>query len=302
MNCSDSAKEGLVLVVDDAIENIRILRHMLKDEYRVVFALDGEKAVEIAFAQSPDLILLDVLMPGMDGYEVCRELKRSVRTWDIPVIFVTSLNNPEDETRAFDAGGVDFISKPLNAAVVRARVRTHLTLKKQSDLLRAMTLTDVLTGVANRRCFDESLNREWRRCERAGDSVGLIMADIDHFKLFNDYYGHQAGDACLLTVAATLRECARRASDIVARYGGEEFAVLLPQETLDGANMVAEKILDSVRGLAIPHAGSLCAPHVTISLGVAVMAPSGEISPSAVVAAADARLYEAKAAGRDRWL
>ncbi len=301
MSWSDLGKRGRILVVDDAIENVRILHRMLKDEHEVVFALDGEMALEIARTQSPDLILLDAILPEMDGYAVCAELKKSAQTEGIPVIFVTALHSPEDETRALEAGAVDFITKPVNAAVVRARVRTHLSLKRQSDLLRQMALTDGLTGVANRRYFDEMLDREWRRCGRAGLSIALIMADVDHFKRFNDHYGHQAGDACLTAVAEVLSTCVRRPPDIVARYGGEEFAVVLPQDTIDGARAVAERILDLVRALAIPHAYSSCAPHVTVSLGIAAMSPSRELSSPALVAAADARLYEAKAAGRDRY-
>lgn len=301
MSWNDKAQKGRVLVVDDAMENIRILQENLKDEYEVVFALDGEGALEIARTQLPDLVLLDAIMPGMDGYAVCAELKKSAQTGEIPVIFVTSLNSPEDEIRALNAGAVDFISKPINGAVMRARVRLHLTLKRQSDLLRQMTLTDGLTGVANRRCFDDVLDREWRRCERSELSIALIMVDIDHFKHFNDCYGHQTGDSCLSSVAGALSECVGRPSDTVARYGGEEFAVVLPQETLDGAQAVAQRMLDGVHALGIPHALSAAAPYVTVSLGVATMTPTRELCSAALVASADARLYEAKALGRNRY-
>ncbi|MEI8397440.1 MAG: diguanylate cyclase [Rhodospirillaceae bacterium] len=164
-----------------------------------------------------------------------------------------------------------------------------------------MTLTDGLTGVANRRCFDEILEREWRRCERAGLSIALIMADIDHFKLFNDNYGHQAGDSCLKAVAGVLADSMYRQTDLVARFGGEEFAAVLPHETLDGATAVARRMLGHVQALALPHAHSSCAPHVTVSLGIATMTPTRDMSPAALVAVADARLYEAKAAGRNRY-
>jgi len=299
MRLSDLTQKGRILVVDDGIENVRVLHHALKDEHDVVFALVGGKALEIARAQSPDIILLDVIMPDMDGFEVCAELKAAPETRNIPVIFVTALNSPEDETRALDAGAIDFITKPINVPVVRARVRTHLTLKRQSDLLRRMTLTDGLTGVANRRCFDEMLESEWRRCVRSGRSLAVIMVDIDHFKSYNDCYGHQAGDVCLATVARTLNGCVHRSADIVARYGGEEFAVLLPEESLDGAKAVAQRMLECVRSLAIPHARSASATHVTISLGFAAVTPSRDLSAATLLSAADARLYQAKAAGRD---
>ena len=301
MSLSELARRGRILVVDDAMENVRLLHRMLKDEHEVVFALDGAKALEIVRAQAPDLVLLDAVMPGMDGYAVCAELKKLPETRNIPIIFVTSLNSPEDETRALTDGAVDFIAKPINGTVVRARVRTHLTLKRQSDLLRRLTLTDGLTGVANRRCFDETLETEWRRCERAGLSVALILADIDHFKAFNDCYGHQAGDACLKAVADGLSACVRHPPDLVARYGGEEFACVLPHESLDGAKTVARRMLERVRALAIPHIQSTSAECVTVSLGIAAVTPTADTLPTGLIAAADARLYEAKTAGRNRF-
>ncbi len=297
----DTTPKGRILIVDDVIENVRILHQMLRDEHDVVFALDGKRALEIAGTQSLDVILVDALMPGMDGYQVCAALKASPSTQDIPVIFVTALDGTDDETRALTAGAIDFITKPVNGAVVRARVRTHLTLKRQTDLLRRMTVTDGLTGVPNRRCFDEVLETEWRRCQRAGLSLAVIMSDIDHFKAFNDHYGHQAGDACLTAVARCLYTCVRRPPDLLARIGGEEFACVLPQETLDGAILVAERMLDCVRALAIPHTQSSCAPNVTVSLGIAAMSPTRDGLPTALVAAADAQLYQAKAAGRNRY-
>ena len=300
MTWNDLNKKGRILVVDDAIENVRILHHSLKDEHEVLFALDGEKALEIVRAQSPDLIILDAVMPGMDGYALCTELKKSAQTEDIPVIFVTALNSPEDETRALESGAMDFITKPVNQAVVRARVRMHLTLKRQRDMLRQISMTDGLTGVANRRNFDELLDKEWRRCGRAGLSIALIMVDIDHFKCFNDHYGHLAGDSCLTVVAGTLSNCVQRPPDLVARYGGEEFAVVLPHETLEGAKVVGRRMLDRVQALEIPHAKSSCASCVTLSLGIAAMTPTRELSPTTLVAAADSRLYEAKKAGRNR--
>jgi diguanylate cyclase (GGDEF)-like protein len=227
-------------------------------------------------------------------------MKNSPRTADIPVIFVTSLNAPEDETRALGVGAVDFITKPVNSSVVRARVRTHLTLKRQSDLLRRMTMTDGLTGIANRRCFDVMVDREWRRCERLGQPIVLILGDVDDFKAYNDHYGHLAGDTCLLSVAQALNGCVQRPPDLVARYGGEEFVAMLPHETLEGGLAVAERMVSAVRALAIPHARSSCADRVTVSLGVAQMVPTRDRAVCDLVAVADACLYESKAAGRDR--
>lgn len=301
MSWTNLAMNGRILIVDDAMENIQILHQLLREEHEVLFALSGEKALEIAQNQLPDLILLDAVMPGMDGYAVCSALRESALLCAIPVIFVTALNQPEDETRALEAGAVDFITKPFNAAVVRARVRSQLTIKRQADAMRELSLTDSLTGVANRRSFNETMDSEWRRCARDGVPMALIMADIDHFKDYNDTYGHQAGDLCLQQVSAALRRCAVRPPDLLARYGGEEFIILLPQETRDGAEVVAQRILDEVRALEIAHARSSVGPHVTVSLGVANVMPTEGMDPSALIRAADALLYRAKHTGRDRY-
>ncbi len=301
MSWTQFAQHGRILIVDDAMENIQILHHALQDEHDVLFAMNGAKALEIAQHQLPDVILLDAMMPDMDGYDVCRALRASAATRDIPIIFVTALKTPEDETRALDAGAADFISKPVNAAVVRARVRTQLTVKRQSDALRELTLTDGLTAVANRRAFDETLANEWRRCARVQAPVALIMVDIDQFKNYNDAYGHQAGDACLQQIAGAMRRAAGRPQDLVARYGGEEFAILLPQEDGHGAEGVARRLLDEVSLLSIPHAHSSVTPWVTISMGLASMIPADGAPPGDLIKRADALLYQAKASGRNRY-
>ena len=301
MSWTDLAMNGRILIVDDAMENIQILHQALRDEHEVLFALSGEKALEIAHQQTPDLILLDAVMPGMDGYAVCAALRASAKVRDIPVIFVTALSQPEDETRALEAGAVDFISKPFNVAVVRARVRTQLTVKRQADAMRELTLTDTLTGVANRRSFNDTMEAEWRRCARGGLPLSVIMIDIDHFKLYNDHYGHQAGDSCLQQISAAMKRCATRPSDMLARYGGEEFILLLAQEGLDGAEVVAQRILDEVRKVALPHAASTTAPHVTISMGIASTTPAEGNDSAALIRAADGLLYRAKQTGRNRY-
>lgn len=301
MSWTDLAMNGRILIVDDAMENIQILHQALRGEHEVLFALNGEKALEVAHQQRPDLILLDAMMPGLDGYAVCAALRSVTSLRDIPIIFVTALSQPEDETRALEAGANDFISKPFNLAVVRARVRTQLTVKRQSDALRELTLTDSLTGVANRRNFNETMDKEWRRCARAGLPLALVMADIDHFKLYNDYYGHQGGDDCLQRVSAALRRCAARPTDLLARYGGEEFILLLPGEGAQGAEVVAQRILDEVRELALPHASSPAGPYVTLSMGVAAVKPNEQVSPEALIKSADGLLYRAKKSGRDRY-
>jgi len=302
MSWTDLARNGRILVVDDAMENVQILHQALRDEHEVLFALSGEKAIEVALAQQPDLILLDAVMPGMDGYAVCAALEASPRLQDIPVIFVTALSQPEDETRALEAGAVDFISKPFNVAVVRARVRSQLTIKRQADAMRELSLTDGLTGVANRRHFNDRLESEWRRCARANLPLSLIMIDIDHFKLYNDRYGHQAGDLCLQEVSAAMKRCAARPQDLLARYGGEEFILLLPQEGPEGAEAVAQRIQDEVRKLAVPHDASPTAPIVPVSMGRATaMPPLERQDANALIRSADANLYQAKQGGRNRY-
>jgi diguanylate cyclase (GGDEF)-like protein len=290
-----------LLVVDDQPINIQTLYHIFHADHEVFMATGGQPALDFCRDNPlPDLVLLDVVMPGMDGLETCRRLKADPATRDIPVIFVTAQSDPLDETRALEAGGVDFISKPVNPAVVRARVKTHLTLKAQSDLLRALAFVDGLTGVANRRRFDEALQAEWRRCRRSASPLTLLMIDIDHFKRFNDHYGHQSGDACLQRVAGALKACFGRSHDLVARYGGEEFSCLMPECDLAAGRVKAEELRATVAALDIPHAASPTQGHVTLSIGVATARPDGDGAPDGLIAAADAALYEAKSGGRDR--
>jgi diguanylate cyclase (GGDEF)-like protein len=289
-----------LLIVDDQPINIQALYQVFQADHEVFMATSGEQALDFCRRDPPDLILLDVMMPEMDGLEVCRRLKAESATADIPVIFVTAQEDPADETRALEAGGVDFIVKPVNRAVVRARVRTHLTLKAQADLLRSLAFIDGLTGVANRRRFDESLQAEWRHCRRGAGPLTLIMIDIDHFKRYNDQYGHQAGDACLQQVAAAIKQCLGRSHDLVARYGGEEFVCLLPDCNPAGAARKAEVLRQAVAALGIPHETSSVAATVTVSLGVATCMPDANATADQLLAAADAALYAAKTGGRNR--
>jgi diguanylate cyclase (GGDEF)-like protein len=289
-----------LLVVDDQPVNIRSLYEIFHHDHDVFISTSGIQALEMCRSCSPDLILLDIVMPDIDGLEVCRRLKNDAETKDIPVIFVTAQDNPDDETRGLTAGAIDFITKPVNPSVVRARVRTHLTLKAQSDLLRSLVFIDGLTGVANRRRFDESLDAEWRHCRRLNSPLSLFMVDIDHFKMFNDSYGHQAGDACLQEVAAILKGQLGRSHDLVARYGGEEFVCLLPGISMVNALQKAETMVRAVRERFLPHSSSTTDSVVTISLGMAVTVPGPDLRPDDLVSAADAQLYAAKRQGRNR--
>lgn len=289
-----------LLVVDDQTINIQIMHQALSSSYQVFMATSGRQALEICEANPPDLILLDVEMSGMNGIQVCEKLKANSLTRDIPVIFVTAHSDPEDEAHGLEVGAVDFISKPINPSILRARVKTHLTLKHQADLLRDMARHDGLTGVFNRRHFDETIGLECRRASRAHTPLALIMLDVDYFKRFNDTYGHQVGDDCLQRVAQGLNALVNRASDVFARYGGEEFACVLPGANEVAAMDMAQRMGDAVKKLAIPHAGSDVASTVTISLGIALFDGSAPASPETLVALADAQLYRAKRMGRAR--
>ena len=294
------SKRGRVLIVDDQRLNVQLLTDILKDHYDISVAGDGERAVEFCARRPPDLVLLDVQMPGLDGYEVCRRLKADPATREIPVIFVTARDTMEDQIKGLEAGAVDFITKPVLAPIVRARTRTHILLKQHADRLRELALTDTLTGVANRRSFDERLKAEWRRCQRSQSPIALIMIDVDHFKQYNDNLGHQAGDDCLSTVSAAMKDCLMRPADMLARYGGEEFAVLLPETGLGQAMRKAEDLGHAVQELAIPHPSSDAGPVVTISRGVAALVPSTDVQARELVRLADEMLYEAKRKGRNR--
>lgn len=289
-----------LLIVDDEPLNIEMLGEILGDDYDIVFATNGEDALRLSSSEQPDLILLDVVMPGMDGHAVCRRLKGDAHTHDIPVIFVTALSNEGDETCGLDLGAIDYITKPVRAQIVRARVRNHIELKRSQDLLKSLSRRDGLTGLANRRAFDSRFEQEWHRAQRNGTPLGLIMIDIDHFKTFNDTYGHLPGDDCLKRVASALAGAVERPADMVARYGGEEFACILPETDASGIAEVGEHLRAAVYDLAIPHAQSSVCDIVTVSLGGVCRSPTPGDRYQDLITAADGMLYEAKENGRNR--
>ncbi len=312
---TESAK---ILIVDDDPIALDILHNALVGMGELIVATGGAEALAMVRKESVDLILLDALMPGMDGYVTCCMLQRDFP--DIPVIFVTVMNNDVSEVRALRAGAIDFITKPINPPVVRARVATHLKLKAQGDLLRSLSSRDPLTGIFNRRMLEERMAAEWRRSMRHGQPLSVIMMDIDHFKTYNDHFGHLQGDACLRRVAQCIAQSLTRGEDLVARYGGEEFAALLAGASLEVAAASAEKIRANLRLLALPQAPSSPIPFVTLSIGVASSIPAkrpqlqvksappfiaqvGEenlLQSQELLNRADQALYAAKAAGRDR--
>ncbi len=290
-----------VLIVDDNPLNIQVLAEGLSREYRIKIATRGEKALEIAeTAPRPDLILLDVMMPEMDGYTVCRKLKEEDRTKDIPVIFITAKDHLEDELYGLSLGAVDYITKPFQFPIVEARVRTHMNLKRKNDLLEKLALLDGLTEIPNRHSFETLLQKEWRRCMRSEKEFSCLMIDIDYFKPYNDHYGHGAGDDCLRQIAKALKDALRRPGDFVARYGGEEFAVLLPETNCEGAATTAGEIRAAVKRLGVKHEFSEAADTVSVSIGGVCIVPGEDRSPRSFIDMADQMLYKAKLAGRDR--
>jgi len=289
-----------LLIVDDALGNLMILSKKLGEQYQVQTAQSGQEALDILEnGANIDLILLDVMMPEMDGYEVCRRLKQDSDTQEIPIIFVTSRSRVQDEAFGLSLGAVDYITKPFSIAIVRARVRTHVELKRSRDHLRALSQLDGLTGISNRRRFDEVLEREWRRCMRRGDELSLMMIDIDRFKDYNDSLGHPQGDRCIQKIAQALTAQVRRSSDELARYGGEEFAAILPNTSLLASAQLAESMCQAVRDLKMLH-GAADLEYVSISIGVACLCPGGRLSIEDLLDLADQGLYAAKRAGRDR--
>ncbi|WP_028453879.1 diguanylate cyclase domain-containing protein [Chitinilyticum litopenaei] len=289
-----------ILVVDDQMQNIELLDSLLGEEFEIRFALDGEAGLRLVQQQAPELILLDVLMPGMDGYTLCALLKDNPVTRDIPVIFLTALASPEEETRGLDAGAADYITKPFTPAVVRARVRNHIELKRARDILLSLSQTDGLTGLANRRFLFDRLASLLPQPEAASHSLGLILADVDDFKRYNDQFGHPAGDLCLQRVAGVLRAALRGQGDLAARYGGEEFCCLLPDATLDTTLAIAERIRHDIEALAMPHCQQAHHPVVTLSLGATFKPAGRNQSLDELLSQADQALYQAKAAGRNR--
>jgi diguanylate cyclase (GGDEF)-like protein len=289
-----------VFIVDDDITNIDILSQLLESEFELAFATSGSQALDLITRTLPDLVLLDVMMPDMDGYAVCRQLKAEPLTTNIPVIFITGLLDAESESHGLQIGAADYVTKPFRPDVVRARVRNNVELKRARDALVLLAASDGLTGLANRRSFDEVLERECQRLARSQAPLGLVMCDIDAFKLFNDRYGHVAGDDCLRRIATVLTSSMQRTADIATRYGGEEFAIILPNATGDGAMRVAERLQIGINALAIPHAHSPVASTVTASFGVISERCTRATDPLEVVRAADTCLYEAKSNGRNR--
>lgn len=288
-----------VLIVDDDIRMLQSLAELLQPQYDTITDSDSLNALGLAMQEHPYLILLDLMMDNIDGFQVIRELKQNLETVDIPIIVVTGSHEIEDETLCLRLGAVDYITKPYNPEIVKARVQTHVELKRQKDLLKSLSYQDGLTGIANRRHFDDTLIREHRRCKRSGVPLSTLMIDIDFFKKFNDIYGHLTGDDCLKLVAETMQQQLCRAGDILARYGGEEFACILPDTDLAGAETVAERLRNGIIAQDIPHEAGIDGV-VTVSIGLVSGVPTEGMDTRRFLQQADRCLYQAKVSGRNR--
>ncbi|MGL1891078.1 MAG: diguanylate cyclase [Spirochaetaceae bacterium] len=321
-----------ILVVDDIPENLFSMKQLLESEdldLNVITAESGLIALEMTLIYNFSLILLDVQMPEMNGYETAELLRGSKKTKFIPIIFVTA-NNREDNNifKGYESGAVDYLFKPVNPIILLSKIKVFLdlgrqkialehksreldikvkeleTLKHELELnnkaLEQLTMEDGLTSLGNRRCFDITLDSEWQRGLRFRQPLSVVMIDIDHFKPYNDTYGHQEGDICLKRVASSLNSTLKRQCDIVTRYGGEEFVAILPDTNSEGAVQVAERMLHAIDILDISHSTSLTLDHVTVSLGVATVIPAPGSIPEFLIKAVDAALYDAKAGGRNQ--
>jgi len=297
----DLNEQSCVLIIDDDPLMLGALSSILSPHYLIKAARSGETGLLLTEKYDIDLILLDLVMKGMSGYEVLEKLKANEKTKHIPVIFITGSDSQTDEKKALENGAVDFIRKPFEASIVTLRVGIHLKLLNQMRTIERFSLTDGLTSVNNRRCFDKQIELEWNRAARNSSWISLLMLDIDNFKQFNDTYGHMNGDIALKTVANTLKETVQRGTDYVFRWGGEEFAAILPETPIEGAKIVAEKIRTCINETPIVICNKQV--DVTISVGASSIIPKPGSYPFTIEKfcdVVDRSLYKAKQLGRNR--
>jgi diguanylate cyclase (GGDEF)-like protein len=304
-----------VLVVEDSKVTLKaICNYLERMDIKPLTAETGTEALEIYRRERPDIILLDGRLPDIDGFEVAKQIRAIEKKKDwTAIIFLTSMTKDEDLARGIDVGGDDYLMKPISEVVLKAKViamrrlvemqRSLIDLTHKLNVankeLQLLSATDGLTGLSNRRMYDELSMREWRRCDRMKKPFALVMVDVDSFKLYNDHYGHQAGDECLKAVAGQMLRAAPRPGDLVARYGGEEFVFALGETDLDGALWVANILRQRIEDLNMPHAASKL-KHVTVSCGVASVMPNDKTSLETLLQSADYALYQAKEQGRNR--
>ncbi|MCL2075306.1 MAG: diguanylate cyclase [Betaproteobacteria bacterium] len=297
-----------ILLVDDDRSSLEVLSRVFQSDYkdfgdaqlncRIIAAKSGEAGLRRAMNDKPDLILLDIIMPGMSGFEVLTALKESESTRSIPVIIITGLGSIEDEEKGFHLGAVDFITKPFHKSLVKARVMTHLRIVEQIRIIEQLGLLDYLTNMPNRRGLDSRMAMEWARAIREKNPISFCIIDVDNFKTVNDTYGHKQGDIALKLIADIIKSSMERPADLAARWGGDEFALLLPGTDISGALAVAEGIRLNVEQSFIQ--GCALDVNMTISIGIAATVPSVESSTVDLLEQADKALYAAKQAGRNR--
>jgi len=294
------SSEQTILIVDDEYANRLILKDLLEGEANLIYANCGEEAINLARKHLPDLILLDVIMPDLVGFEVVERLKSCPTTMQIAVIFITGLTNTDDEERGFAVGACDYIYKPFKPTIVTARVVMHLELIRQRKILNRIVHIDALTGLANRRRLDDALLKEILVCKREKSSILVALIDVDYFKQFNDNYGHGAGDNALKKVALALKEVAQRPRDFVARYGGEEFFLMAPDIDETGAQRILENLNQAIKNKEISHEYSEVSPLLTVSVGAALVKVDNATSSENTLAMVDNLLYRAKRNGRNQ--
>ncbi len=299
-----------VMVVDDSRSQRLVIQQYLEPlKCQVVLCGSGQEALSTIADTTPDVIILDVEMAGLSGFETCRALRGFLQNDWVPIIYLTGRSSPDDMVEGLEAGGDAYITKPVNEAVLRAMVQAMLRISSiQQELIEAnkkldeIAYFDVLTQVMNRRGYEDIYERLWNDHKRRKQSLCVMLLDIDHFKTYNDHYGHIAGDQCLRQVAKTIKSALKRPIDVIARYGGEEFVILLPDTNLEGAQSVAQRIIEALTQAAIPHEHSSCAKHVTVSIGIAECTDisKSQLSQSDLIQKADEALYQSKEQGRNR--
>jgi diguanylate cyclase (GGDEF)-like protein len=287
-----------ILVIDDEKHNINVLNDILSPMYEVLISKGGLNGIKMAKEVVPDLILLDIIMPDMSGFEVIQTLKGFDITRRIPVIFITGLDNYKDEEKGLLLGAADYITKPFRDAIVKARVKTQLQVVEYIRALEHIGMVDALTDLPNRRGFDRQLQSEWGRAKREKTPISIMVIDIDKFKVFNDTYGHAQGDVVLQYVANAFKKNLKRPADYAARWGGEEFVIILPHTDMEGALVISEHLRAIIEDLKIPYNDSFL--NVTISVGVNCEVPPRYSYPAEFLSKADKALYAAKEAGRNR--
>jgi diguanylate cyclase (GGDEF)-like protein len=289
-----------ILVVDDEPANIISLTHILKEKYKIIAAKNGTDGIRLAHQHKPDVILLDIIMPDKDGFEVIADLKNNSETQGIPVIFITGLTNVEDEERGLAAGAADYINKPFSAPIVELRVYNQVMMQNYIKKIEELSVRDQLTQLTNRRGFDERLRADFGGALRKQTNISVLIMDLDKFKNYNDTFGHLQGDKALQAAALVLKDSVTRATDFVGRWGGEEFVALLPDTNSEQALVVAENIRQNMEKLEIPLITDGTATKITVSIGICSGTPSQDDNADIYMNNADAALYQAKEGGRNR--